>query len=52
MCVPGPPGRQENSVCRQIHLFLLSGPDIAILPSATDLERFANMGLSKYILDI
>lgn len=48
--MPGPPGRQENSVW-QTHLFLLSGPDIEILPSTTELERFANMGLGKYILD-
>ncbi|XP_056099424.1 uncharacterized protein LOC130078001 isoform X3 [Rhinichthys klamathensis goyatoka] len=41
-----PPGRQENSVW-QIHLFLLSGPDIEILPSATELERVANMGLGR-----
>ncbi|XP_077082134.1 uncharacterized protein LOC143735778 [Siphateles boraxobius] len=41
-----PPGRQENSVW-QIHLFLLSGPDIEILPSTTELERVANMGLGR-----
>ncbi|XP_048032149.1 uncharacterized protein LOC125258945 isoform X1 [Megalobrama amblycephala] len=44
--MPGPPGRQENSVW-QTHLFLLSGPDIEILPSTTELERFANMGLGR-----
>ncbi|XP_077100303.1 uncharacterized protein LOC143751604 isoform X2 [Siphateles boraxobius] len=41
-----PAGRQENSVW-QIHLFLLSGPDIEILPSTTELERVANMGLGR-----
>ncbi|XP_077089793.1 uncharacterized protein LOC143741257 [Siphateles boraxobius] len=41
-----PPGRQENSVW-QIHLVLLSGPDIEILPSTTELERVANMGLGN-----
>ncbi|XP_067298642.1 uncharacterized protein [Pseudorasbora parva] len=41
-----PPGRQENSVW-QTHLFLLSGPDIENLPSTTELERFATMGLGR-----
>ncbi|KAA0724081.1 G2/M phase-specific E3 ubiquitin-protein ligase [Triplophysa tibetana] len=42
----GPPGRQENAVW-QIHLFLLPGPDIEVLPSTSALDRFGNLGLGR-----
>lgn len=48
--MPGTPGRQENAVW-QTQLFLLPGPDIEVLPSTTELNRFANLGLGKCIVN-
>ncbi|KAK2914210.1 hypothetical protein Q8A67_002609 [Cirrhinus molitorella] len=41
-----PPGRQENAVW-YTHLVLLPGPDIEVLPSTSELDRFGSLGLGR-----